>query len=71
MRKGPSSGSADRSRSRPGGFVVGRDRFAKISAVEGVELTPDMRAALEKFDREGLSHADRRRAIESRFAPKR
>jgi hypothetical protein len=71
MRKGPSSRTADLSHSRPGGFVVGRHRFAKISAVEGVELTSHMRAALDKFDREGLSHADRRRAIVSRFAPKR
>ncbi len=45
------------------GFVLGRERFARISAVEGVALTDAMRATLERFDREGLSAAERRRAI--------
>jgi hypothetical protein len=48
--------------------VLGRDRFARISAVEGVALTPEMRAALERFDRDGLSAAERRSAIQARFA---
>jgi hypothetical protein len=51
------------------GFVLGRDRFARISAVEGIALTPGMVADLERFDREGLSAAERRRAILARFAP--
>ena len=55
-------------RARPAGFVIGRDRFARISAVEGVALTPDMRADLERFDRDGLSAAERRSAIHARFA---
>ncbi len=45
------------------GFVLGRERFARISAVEGVALTDEMRATLERFDREGLSAEERRRAI--------
>ena len=53
---------------RSASFVLGRDRFAQISAVEGVILTSDMRADLERFDREGLSAAERRRAIRARFA---
>jgi hypothetical protein len=53
------------------GFVVGRDRFARISAVEGIALTPAMRADLERFDRDGLSAAERRRAILARFATAR
>lgn len=48
---------------RADGFVVGRARFASISAVEGIALSPDMRAALERFDREGLSTEERRRRI--------
>ena len=62
---------ADMPRSRPRpfpsppsrGFVLGRERFARISAVEGVALTDEMRATLERFDREGLSAEERRRAI--------
>jgi hypothetical protein len=54
---------------RPAGFRLGRDRFARISAVEGITLTEEMRATLDHFDREGLSAEERRRAILSRFAP--
>jgi len=50
-------------------FVLGRERFARISAVEGVELSEDMRAMLDRFDREGFSAEERRRAILRRFAP--
>jgi hypothetical protein len=57
------------SSSRLGSFTLGRDRFARISAVEGIELTPEMRATLDRFDREGLSAEERRRAILWRFAP--
>jgi hypothetical protein len=58
-------------RARPAsvGFILGRERFAQISAVEGIALTPAMRADLERFDREGLTAAERRRAILARFAP--
>jgi hypothetical protein len=57
--------------SHAGRFTLGRERFAQISAVEGIALTPEMRATLDNFDREGLSAAERRRAIVSRFAPSR
>jgi hypothetical protein len=46
-----------------GGFVVGRARFAKISAVEGVKLTPGMNERAAEFDRAGLSPQKRREAI--------
>ncbi|MGA3064867.1 MAG: hypothetical protein ABSD90_16920 [Methylocystis sp.] len=55
--------------SRGGGVTLGRDRFAQISAVEGIALTQEMRATLDHFDREGLSAEERRRAIVRRFAP--
>jgi hypothetical protein len=48
---------ACRSRPTSAGFVLGRERFARISAVKGVVLTPAMRADLERFDREGQSAA--------------
>lgn len=58
-------------RSRSGEFTLGRDGFAQISAVEGIALTSEMREMMNRFDREGLSAAERRRAIVSRFAPSR
>jgi hypothetical protein len=69
MRKSHPSRPAHPARSRPAGFLLGRDRFARISAVEGVTLTEEMRATLDRFDREGLSAEERRRAILRRFVP--
>jgi hypothetical protein len=58
-------------RNRATAFTLGRVRFAQISAVEGIALTPEMREMMDRFDREGLSAAERRRAIVSRFGPSR
>ena len=52
-------------------MILGREGFARISAVEGIELTAAMRAILDRFDREGLSAEARRRDILARFAPAR
>jgi hypothetical protein len=43
--------------------VIGRERFAKISAVEGIKPSAAMRKRLAQFDRQGLSAAERRREI--------
>jgi hypothetical protein len=69
MRKSVPSRPDRPTPARRAGFVLGRERFAQISAVEGIEFTVDMRATLDCFDREGLSAAERRRAILRRFAP--
>jgi hypothetical protein len=45
------------------GMTLGRERFAKISAVEGIELTSTTRRRAADFDRRGLSGEERRRAI--------
>lgn len=52
---------------RPNGFVLGRARFAHISAVEGIALTPEMCAAMDGFDRDGLSAEERRARIIAQF----
>ncbi len=43
--------------------VIGRERFAKISAVEGIRPSAAMRKRVAQFDRQGLSAAERRREI--------
>lgn len=43
--------------------VIGRERFAKISAVEGITPSEAMRKRVAQFDRLGLSAAERRREI--------
>ena len=52
-----------RRRIAKGVLTLGRERFAKISAVEGIELTADMRARAAEFDRLGMAPAKRRQAI--------
>jgi len=51
-------------------FVLGRDSFARISAVEGIRLTREMKRDLREFDRKGLSSAERRRAIMKKYGRK-
>jgi hypothetical protein len=46
-----------------GGFVVGRAHFAKISAVEGIELTEVMEKRASEADRKGLTAEEYRRTI--------
>lgn len=47
----------------PAEFVIGRDRFAKISAVEGIALSKSMNARLVEAERAGLSDEQKREAI--------
>jgi len=48
-------------------FVLGRARFAKISAVEGIHLTRDMQRDFEDFDKQGLSAEERRKRIAQKY----
>jgi hypothetical protein len=50
-------------RGKSSGATIGRKAFAKISAVEGVRLTPEMKRRAAEFDRKGLSPEERVRAI--------
>jgi hypothetical protein len=59
MKKAPSKPS----RRTPKDFVLGRQHFAKISAIEGIHLTAEMEADFAEFDRLGLSPEERRKAI--------
>jgi hypothetical protein len=50
------------------GITLGRERFAKICAVEGIELTAAMKRRAAGFDRRGLPGEERRRAIIRAYA---
>jgi hypothetical protein len=52
MSKSKRSGSKAK---KKGGFVIGRDNFGKISAVEGIQLTPIMKKRADDAERKGLS----------------
>ena len=50
-------------KAKKGGFVIGRDSFGKISAVEGIRLTPSMKKRAAEAERKGLSAEERRQTI--------
>jgi hypothetical protein len=45
------------------GCVIGRDGFGKISAVEGIQLTPAMKKRATEAERKGLSAEEYRQTI--------
>lgn len=51
-------------------FTIGRDAFAKISAVEGLRLSPGMERDLREFDWKGLSSRERGRRIVRKYGRK-
>ncbi|MBI5323437.1 hypothetical protein [Bradyrhizobium sp.] len=54
----------DSSKKRKGtGFVVGSARFKKISAVEGIEYTPDMKGSTAVSKSKAETPEERRKAI--------
>ena len=48
-------------------FKIGRRAFDKISAVEGIRLSPEMAKDFGEFDRRGLSAVERRKAIARKY----
>jgi hypothetical protein len=52
-------------------YVLGRDRFAQISAIEGLALSAGMKEDFREFDRQGLSAAERRRELARKYGHKR
>jgi hypothetical protein len=50
-------------RAAKAGTMLGRDRFTKISSVEGIVLTQEMKKRIAEFDRKGLSAEERRASI--------
>jgi hypothetical protein len=52
---------------KAGGFVLGRARFAKISAVEEIQLTEVMAKPATKAGRKGLKAEEYRRMIQRSY----
>jgi hypothetical protein len=48
---------------KTGRFVLGSDRFAKISEVEGIRLTPAMKKRASEAQSKGLTAEEYRRTI--------
>jgi hypothetical protein len=67
-KRGSKKGSARKApskavRGRKAGPVIGRQRFERISAVEGIILNERMTARIAEFERRGSSAAERRNTI--------
>lgn len=62
--------SRDSSGGRFVSVTLGHGAWTKISAVEGIRLSPEAQARAKVFDRQGLSAAERRAAIIKAHTPK-
>lgn len=49
------------------GYVLGRGRFARIGAIEGIHTTVAMDADFQDFEKQGLSADERRKAIGRKY----
>jgi hypothetical protein len=49
------------------GLTIGRARFAKISAVDGIHLTPAMEERASDAGQKGLTREEYRRTIERSY----
>lgn len=52
-------------------YTVGRQAFARISAIEGIRLTEGMQEDFREFERQGLSSRARRAALSKKYAKTR
>ncbi|MBB3862773.1 hypothetical protein GGQ88_004075 [Novosphingobium hassiacum] len=50
--------------------MIGRDRFGKISQVEGLQLSFTARAEFDSDEKRGLTHAERRKRIIAKYLKK-
>ena len=53
------------------GYVLGRQNFAKISAVEGIRLSRDQNEDFGDFDRKALPSKARRAILAGKYGAKR
>jgi hypothetical protein len=53
------------------GYVLGRQNFAKISAVEGIRLSRDQNEDFGDFDRRALPPKTRRAILAAKYGEKR
>jgi hypothetical protein len=54
-------------KAKPKGLTIGLAGFEKVSAIEGLRLTGDMKRTFGRLERRGASAAERRAAIIKRY----
>jgi hypothetical protein len=53
--------------SRRKGFTLGRGNFERISTVEGIRYSADMKKTFRRLDKQGASPAHRRQAMSRKY----
>lgn len=53
---------------KTGRFVLGREAFGKISAVEGIKMSRSMRGEFERLDKEKASPSTRRKVLSAKYS---
>lgn len=67
MPKVTKSGTSKRTKTEASGLVIGLAGFEKISAIEGLHLTREMKATFRALDRKGATARERRAAIIKKY----
>jgi hypothetical protein len=55
------------SRTKAKGLIIGRKGFEKISAVEGIRMSREMKTTFSDFDKKGTSAEARRSTIARKY----
>lgn len=55
---------------RSGEHTIGRSSMIKLNALEGIRQTASSQAMFAEFDRRGISHEERRKAILAKHSKK-
>jgi hypothetical protein len=55
---------------KTGRFVMGRESFGKVSAVEGIRMSKDMVEHFARLDRDGASPGQRRADLKAAYGKK-
>ena len=67
MKKAGKPKISKRAKAKARGLTIGLVGFAKISAIEGLHLTREMRATFGELERKGASPRQRRAAIVKKY----
>jgi hypothetical protein len=67
MKNSKRSKTAKRAKSKAGGVTIGLLGFEKISAIEGLHLTRDMKTTFRTLKRSGASPQQRRAALIKKY----
>ena len=67
MKKIGKSKSSQRAKKKAARIIIGLAGFEKISAIEGLHLTRDMKATFKEFERQKASPRERRTAIIGKY----